>query len=333
MLVYVSRRQDLSQQKNVLALAVADFTICVFVMPYRIIYELKAIEDDILCRSMEFFSHSTITFSNIILSVICIERFIKVWYPAKFISERRTVLLILVALGVSVVICTPVPAVFMVIPGNSTDAPQFCQFSSRTVGNIGTTIFSVVLFLINVVYLGVPIILYSLIYFRLYKNKKDLAKHYKSKSLRTRIINVKPIQLSALTIGETAHRAEEPAANYTLNSEQTNRDHKTGIEDVEKHENDRSIDITTDNTRGQVHQTKRVASVKSKTTTMLFICTFIYMVTWITYFLDMFLNTNILSLRYLYFFSHASNPIVYGIVNDKIRKLTKQLFCRQNVVN
>jgi hypothetical protein len=166
-LVYVSKRHALSQQKNILALAIADFTTCMFVMPYRILYELEAIEDDILCRGMEVLSHVTVIFSNLVLCLICVERFVKVWKPSKIISERLTLFWILIALGFSVVVSIPVPAMFMVI-SKTTDSPEFCQFSSRTVGKLGATIYTFVLLLMNVSVLGTLIILYSLIYCRLY---------------------------------------------------------------------------------------------------------------------------------------------------------------------
>jgi hypothetical protein len=335
-LVYVSKRRVLSQQTNVLALAVADVTICLFVMPYRILYELKVIENDVICRGMETISHITITFSNVVLCLVCVERFVRVWKPAKIISERLTLFWILIAVGLSVIISVPVPLMAMVIPDRTANSPQFCQLSSRTVGKLGITIYTVMLVLINVVYLGVLIILYSLIYVRLYQNKKKLANHYKMDAVGTRNLKVKPATTTTGT-SQPQEKHLQPRGGHSwdiaLNSKHASKNQETAVEDLKGRENDGKTGTAPESSRGSKHQTKRLTSVNTKTSTMLFICTFIYAITWITYFVSMFLSSSSLSLRYLYFFSHASNPIVYGIVNDKIRKSTKQLFCRKNVLN
>lgn len=101
--VYISKRRTLSQH-NILALAVVDDFVCLFVVPYRIVYELKKIQDDTLCRLMEIISHATVIFSNLLLCAICIERFIKVWQPRKLITARFSLSVILIVLGFSLVV-------------------------------------------------------------------------------------------------------------------------------------------------------------------------------------------------------------------------------------
>ncbi|XP_061164960.1 5-hydroxytryptamine receptor 2B-like [Saccostrea echinata] len=65
------------------------------------------------------------------------------------------------------------------------------------------------------------------------------------------------------------------------------------------------------------HQAK--PNVRRKTSIMLFVCSLIYVVTWTPFWLDVFNVTHSLVLRYLFFFGHASNPVVYGIVNNQVR--------------
>ncbi|XP_056012605.1 neuropeptide Y receptor type 6-like [Ostrea edulis] len=241
-LVYVSKRHSLSQQKNILALAIVDFTICIFVMPYRIIYELKAIENDIICRGMEIISHMTVIFSNLVLCLICVERFVKVWKPTKIISERLTLFWILIALGFSVVISIPVCTMFMVISGSAADSPKFCQFSSKTVGKLGTTVYTYILLLMNVSVLGALVILYSLIYCRLYKNTRTLTDHNKSDVAGTSILKVGPLQTEAESGPSQSHR--EHSQHLTTNSEYIDSNKETAIEDLKSQANEGGTDCT-----------------------------------------------------------------------------------------
>ncbi|XP_056007890.1 5-hydroxytryptamine receptor-like [Ostrea edulis] len=82
----------------------------------------------------------------------------------------------------------------------------------------------------------------------------------------------------------------------------------------------------------KIRFSKHANSVRTKTWTMLFICTFIYIICWIPFFLEIFNLTSILVLRYFFFLGHATNPIVYSIVNVKVRNAIKKLLrirCRE----
>ncbi|KAK3085923.1 hypothetical protein FSP39_010735 [Pinctada imbricata] len=76
-------------------------------------------------------------------------------------------------------------------------------------------------------------------------------------------------------------------------------------------------------------QLRRGSLVQRKTSTMLFICTIIFLVSWIPFWIDVFNITNSRSFRYLFLTGHVTNPIVYGIVNTEIRKaLLKIVKCQ-----
>ncbi|XP_062574190.1 neuropeptide Y receptor type 6-like [Saccostrea cucullata] len=79
------------------------------------------------------------------------------------------------------------------------------------------------------------------------------------------------------------------------------------------------------------HRPNRQAkpNVRRKTSIMLFVCSLIYVVTWTPFWLDVFNVTHSLVLRYLFFFGHASNPVVYGIVNNQVRADVIKLFKRR----
>lgn len=66
-------------------------------------------------------------------------------------------------------------------------------------------------------------------------------------------------------------------------------------------------------------------SYHRRTAKMLFLCTVIYFLTWMPFWIDIFEVTNSLLLRYVFFIGHATNPVVYGIVNKQVRASFKRL--------
>ncbi|XP_062572430.1 uncharacterized protein LOC134234386 [Saccostrea cucullata] len=77
--------------------------------------------------------------------------------------------------------------------------------------------------------------------------------------------------------------------------------------------------------QGNITSARKVSVVQTKTWTMLSICTFLYIVSWIPFFPEMFSVTDVLALRFFFFIGHASNPIIYSIVNVKVRRGIKEL--------
>lgn len=81
--------------------------------------------------------------------------------------------------------------------------------------------------------------------------------------------------------------------------------------------------VSSVNSRGK---TKIRRYCHRRTARMLFLCTLIYFLTWIPFWLDIFGITNSLALRYTFFIGNATNPLVYGIVNRKVRQSVRRLF-------
>lgn len=319
--VYISKR------RNILALAVVDGIVCLFVMPYRIEYELKKIQDDTLCRLMEIISHATVIFSNLLLCVICIERFIKVWQPWKLITARFSLSVILIVLGFSLVVSFPVTTIFMVTSSNNTNevsSVEFCQESTKTVGFVGMAIYVYFMLILNFVVLGILVVLYCLIYYRLYQNRKKMLNAVQPISvLRNQPSNTEPSHSKS---GESTETGTHN--NPQSSSMETCKD-KNKMPKPTYHENEHDkegVDVKK-SAQGKVEPEKinKRKNIKTMTWTMLFICTSVYVVCWIPFFIDVFGLTNSLSLRYFFFFSHASNLIVYEIVNSRVRQSLKHL--------
>lgn len=76
--------------------------------------------------------------------------------------------------------------------------------------------------------------------------------------------------------------------------------------------------------RGSSAAQKR-SHVDTKTWTMLSICTFLYIVCWIPFSINILNVYRSLVLKYFFFIGQASNPIIYSIVNVKVRKQIKEL--------
>ncbi|KAK7471589.1 hypothetical protein BaRGS_00035752 [Batillaria attramentaria] len=65
-----------------------------------------------------------------------------------------------------------------------------------------------------------------------------------------------------------------------------------------------------------------------KAGTMLFICTLIYIVTWLPFWMDVFGLTDNLVFRYTFLLGHVTNPLVYSAVNAKVRaEVRRTLLC------
>lgn len=324
--VYISKSRTLSQQ-NILALAMVDSVVCLFVMPYRIVYELKKIQDDTLCRLMEIISHATVIFSNLLLCVICIERFIKVWQPWKRITARFSLSVISIVLGFSLVVSFPVSTIFMVTSSNRTNkvsSIKFCQASTKTVGILGMAIYLYFMLILNFVALGFLVVLYSLIYYRLHQNRKKMLNVVQPISvLRHQQLNSEPSNCKS---GESTTETETGTQNNPQSSSKETSTDKNRMPKSNHKNNKKSVNGNKSG-QGKVEPQKitQRKTVSTKTCSMLFISTSVYIFCWIPFFIDVFGLTSSLSLRYFFFFSHASNPVVYGIVNSKVRQSLRQM--------
>lgn len=88
----------------------------------------------------------------------------------------------------------------------------------------------------------------------------------------------------------------------------------------------RKIKFSVSAQTGRSEKIKRKKYYHKRTAKMLFLCSVIYILTWLPFWIDVFGLTNSLILRYLFFIGNATNPIVYGIVNERVRSAFKRLF-------
>lgn len=94
-------------------------------------------------------------------------------------------------------------------------------------------------------------------------------------------------------------------------------------------EAERQTGTATQRRRRKHKSSKSSQAVRRKTWTMFFICTAVYILCWIPFFLEIFNVTRVLVLRYFFLFGHATNPIIYSVVNIKVRNAIQRLFRRR----
>lgn len=94
-------------------------------------------------------------------------------------------------------------------------------------------------------------------------------------------------------------------------------------------EAERQTGTATQRRRRKHKSSKSSQAVRRKTWTMFFICTAVYILCWIPFFLEIFNVTRVLVLRYFFLIGHATNPIIYSVVNIKVRNAIQRLFRRR----
>lgn len=94
-------------------------------------------------------------------------------------------------------------------------------------------------------------------------------------------------------------------------------------------EAERQTGTATKRRRCKHKSSKSSEAVRRKTWTMFFICTAVYILCWIPFFLEIFNVTRVLVLRYFFLIGHATNPIIYSVVNIKVRNAIQRLFRRR----
>lgn len=94
-------------------------------------------------------------------------------------------------------------------------------------------------------------------------------------------------------------------------------------------EAERQTGTATRRRRRKHKSSKSSEAVRRKTWTMFFICTAVYILCWIPFFLEIFNLTKVLVLRYFFLIGHATNPIIYSVVNIKVRNAIQRLFRRR----
>ena len=361
LIVYFRRRDDLVSNTFIKVLAFIDLVVCVFGMSYSIVYELHLVTSDIACRFCEFVIHFCIFASNITLVAIATERYIAVCQIGTKLNMNSINVGVWVIFILSAVLGAPAVGTFAVVQEaqirdvkcrfpHKYSSGTFCHFTYSVMGRSLVTAYQtlqVAMFLISAFIIAV---LYTIIYYVLWRKSslrrklnREIADKLVSISEEAFVEQYRPVRctgsLSQLQSTKSRGNDEESSEFITDNlivrpdsysgGSKSGQEHFNGLQNDSNGTNDRKvirkIKFSVSAHSGRSEKLKRKKYYHKRTAKMLFLCTVIYIVTWLPFFVDVFGFTDCLILRYLFFIGNATNPIVYGIVNEQVRRAFKKL--------
>lgn len=357
--VYTRRKDSYNQHFFIKTLAALDLFICVVIIPYTIVYELHRVHNDVICRMMEIIRHIAILTGNSVLCAIAFERYVAICHPTKKLKQQTIRKIMVIMIIVTVAFSSPAPTIFTVttfnIDGKTVEA--HCQFTTQVIGILGTSIYQGSLALLCMSGILTVLVLYALIYRRLVQR---VLRRRRSMSRP-----VTPNKYIVRKIKEGRDSGEEPTNDQCSNENEVVLclvengailESKRSSQPFEKNSSESHTDCAIDEDRdndddrlnikmmttcgcqkSSVSKRKKQTlirarvkpSVRRKTSIMLFVCSIIYIITWAPFWLDVFNVTHSLVLRYMFFIGHASNPVVYGIINNQVRSDVIKLFTRR----
>lgn len=330
LIVYLHRKEQTASNTFIMTLAILDLTVCAFIMPYTLVYELHLVYSDVVCRTFEFLRHFLIFASNLTLVAIASERYIavcKITHKLSVTNVRHGITFIFL---LSCFVAGPSIGIFAVVSSNDVEdvkckfkheltVGKFCHFTFTIIGETYAIIYQGILMTLFFVSLIVIVVFYVIIYSELWKRTK----------FRRRALSGRPKEAQEISEAQSS-LCEQP---LTLKTDKNVSD----VVRTYEFENDESDVVIKEsqvvsnniNTKTKKTKTEKIRRVyHRRTAKMLFLCTVIYLITWLPFWGDIFGISDSLLLRYLFFIGNATNPIVYGIVNTQIRKEFKILWSR-----
>lgn len=330
LIVYLHRREQTASNTFIMALAILDLTVCALIMPYTLVYELHLVYSDVICRIFEFVRHFTIFASNLTLVAIAGERYVavcKITHKLSVQSVRQGLFFIFL---LSCFAAGPSIGMFASVSPQEVQNVQckfkheltvgrFCHFTYSIFGETYAVIYQGILMLLFLSSLIIIVVFYIIIYSELWKRTK----------FRKRALSGRPKEGPEISEAQSSFCEQplttRPESNYSeviRTYEFENDESDVVIKEGPTMNNNAKIKAK----KPKAEKVRRV--YHRRTAKMLFLCTVIYLITWLPFWVDIFGISNSLLLRYLFFIGNATNPIVYGIVNTQIRKEFKTLWSR-----
>lgn len=333
LLVYVQRNDRRTANTFIRVLAVIDLVVCAIIMPYTIVYELHLVTSDLLCRAVELLRHVAITASNLTIVAVAVERYVAVCV----IRHRLTVQnvnhgMIVVVVG-SVVISLPSIAVFAVVseedvkglpcslPHQFSPNYTFCHFTLTIAGPVLSRSYQAGLMLIFFLSFVLILFFYALVYVSLWRRCRrrtrncakvdsdvsEMEKKESSVSFPEGIPDQKELFLQDLQgLLENVNQGTKCLMTERATRESTDKPFTSSPAGAPF-----GISVASGN--------RRQSQLYTRTARMLFLCSIVFLVTWLPFWVDIFGFTHNLCLRYLFFVGNASNPLIYGLANSHFR--------------
>ncbi|KAK3591906.1 hypothetical protein CHS0354_005119 [Potamilus streckersoni] len=349
LVVYFGKRETLATNTFIKVLAILDMMVCSMIIPYTVVFEFQVVTSDFTCRTFEFLRHFAISASNLTLVAIAVERYFAVCKITKklsvqnvnFVGENESDYILKTKSFIS-------------------NTKKYCRFTYSVIGITTATTYQVVQMVTFFLTFALIVVLYSTVYYVLWKRTKTRCAMFRRKrSCQTGsgcdvIFGEQPggIELDNSIHGErSANSFSDNSPKFIDNNESLSdiseqtfyiREAKISCnrEDVENNfkgsnnnnNNNHKINkiIVFEGSslfrRFKIECTPKLKRNQRKnvshrrTAKMLFLCSVIYLVSYLPFWLDVFGFTNNILLRYFFFMGNASNPIIYGIANDQLRR-------------
>ena len=189
LLIYNKKNTTLTQKVFVNSLAILDLFVCVVVIPYSIMLELKMVAGLVLCHFMEFVRTSTVLASNTSLVIIAAERYIFVTRPVNLWTYRKKMVILATSL-IFLVIPVAIPAGFTYsMIGGDENTPntnssvvvleetfqrgvksrKYCGYTTEFLTPVGADVYKIVQTSVFVLLILLMVFFYVSVYKALYK--------------------------------------------------------------------------------------------------------------------------------------------------------------------
>ncbi|XP_077998112.1 D(2) dopamine receptor A-like [Glandiceps talaboti] len=376
--VYTKKRRRRTSHMFIIGLALIDFFVCLVIMPYGIFAELyPEILVQALCKLFSWLWHGSVAGSMIITVAIAVDRYISVCKPHFLMNPTYARLIVLSAIAVSLIFCIPAIFFFGVI-NTKTDLYDDTQNATLTIVTAECTAVDVKRYasfhifsnITSVCLLILSVILYISVYITLRKRSQarkinGIGVLHSESGQRGRLASVNLAE-NVRRVRKTAWPKTEPnieiVATTVTTQSQLRCNNEDIIENLDNIQPSTSTSsprqpglitnelITTCNEQNTTQSSipkKRnfLQEAGNKTAKMLLLVTITYIVTWIPYWIFVFIPLEFwqtvtpwvkefcMFWKYFYVINNAINPIIYSFVNRQFRQDSFVFFhqlCQRN---
>jgi len=386
--VFSTSKDDLVSTLFIIVLAVVDFITCLIIIPFTIVVELVAyrVRFDLLCKIYQFLITSNIPFSALIMTAIAVDRYFCICHPfSRLLTLRRARIVVLVLatfaslLGIVAALThgvyqrdrvvanatehgavTQSTVTLPVSRGNQSKVfhdetvyTGFCEPNELILSTPFASAFQKCYTAVFVVCLGVVVVLYSVIY------RSVLRQRHKRQEMKA--VSVRSYTSGGQCTAPTFTQ-EPPIAvrgrSGSASSASAQRDNQTEdavcveaapeavemVAVIESPANDRPAGEKCSHAAGptvdagvtaaaaaaaQTARSNRIANIK--TAAMLFVVTLVFTVSFLpSLAMTVHLLPYNMTIFYVYFANNVANPIIYSFMNSNFRKRLVLLFCNRN---
>jgi len=380
--VFSTAKDDLVSTLFIIVLAVVDFITCLVIIPYTIVVELISYEVrfDLLCKLYQFLITSNIPFSALIMTAIAVDRYFCICHPfSRLLTLRRArvVVSILAAfaslLGIvgslthsvyqrvsDVTNATEhgtVTQSTMTLPAATDNQSRelddetvytgYCDPTDLILSSHFASAFQICHTAIFVVCLGIVVVLYSVIYRSVLRQRRKRQK-MKAAPIRSHIPSVQHTTQTQTTwtssnlptavhggSAAVSQRDNEDGDNMCLDASPevvgmvVSESPAAGVNAANDRSHAGMVDTGSAAAAAAAETARRNRIANVKTAAMLFVVTLVFTVSFLPALaMTLYILPYNRTIFYMYFANNVANPIIYSFMNSNFRKRLVLLFCK-----